>query len=441
MAQPGTPGNGMPMTFWGEMRCHIRFLNWVFGGESRRKVDFTKARKVLDDTYGGLDSNEKVLNEFPKKERLAEFLGNFETAMNKFMYQSFVGARGAEVFTVRNLSRLKFAVDFFKKHPETLEKKIEKPIIIIGLHRTGSSMVQRLLSLDPKANESTLWKLTADPLNDTYKSACASAQKDYTFDAISPSFQKALVEYHPMQPDLPDEDVMLLFPFYQYPEDHVMNFPPKCQEIDMYMKESRVESFQFLKRWLQMWSVKENKLVRYGEADPDRHWVLKNPSHGYGLEDLIKEFPDARLVFTHRVFAECAKSLAGLKVVIAAPLAEKANFDSHKVGQNAVDFEEILAKKTMDFHKAHPERNDFHITHGEVMNDPIGTVRAIYESFSIPFTEEYHELLKKFVEETPPVPSKVKKCLSHFGLTEEMISTDTTREYDEHFVNGKGKKQ
>eukprot|EP01059_Diplonema_ambulator_P013786 TRINITY_DN243_c0_g1_i5.p1 TRINITY_DN243_c0_g1~~TRINITY_DN243_c0_g1_i5.p1 ORF type:complete len:436 (+),score=169.47 TRINITY_DN243_c0_g1_i5:75-1382(+) len=433
-------GKGLPMQHWGEMLWYIRAVNWLLGSEWWRKVSFDKTRKRLDEMYAGLSEVKDAEAALPKKERLLEMMNYFEEALNKYMFQSFVGARGLEVFVDRNMQRLGWAFEFFRQHPRALEKKIEKPIIILGLHRTGSTTLQRLLSLDPSANEMNLWKICADPLNDTYESACKSVLRDFNVEIISPSFQKALVDYHPMEPDLPDEDVLVQFPFFCLCTDaSMLNYPFESPQVQRILNDIQQfkDAFRFVRQWMKMWSVKENPLVKPEETEETRHWVIKNPSHGYAIKELLEEFPDARLVFTHRKFADCIKSMAGLKLVCVAPVTEPSMFDSHLIGMNATIFEQILARRTVEFVKEHPSRDDVHVTHKKIMADPIGTVRDIYEQFGMPFTEEYHQILKEFVAGSPPVPSAVKKSLSHFGLTVDDVMNADAAAYDAMFVDGK----
>eukprot|EP01059_Diplonema_ambulator_P013784 TRINITY_DN243_c0_g1_i3.p1 TRINITY_DN243_c0_g1~~TRINITY_DN243_c0_g1_i3.p1 ORF type:complete len:456 (+),score=172.43 TRINITY_DN243_c0_g1_i3:93-1460(+) len=433
------PRKGLPMQHWGEMRCHIRMLNWLLGSEARRKADFAEPRKRLDEMYAGLSEVKDAEAALPKKERLLEMMNYFEEALNKYMFQSFIGAKGAAIFVDRSLEKIQWAYEFFRKYPRALEKKIEKPIIILGLHRTGSTTLQRLLSLDPSANEMNLWKICADPLNDTYQSACTKVRRDFTFDAVSPSFQQGLVDYHPMEPDLPDEDSMLVFPFFRVAADYAVNYPSESVHVQKLMNDPQQQrdGFRFVRQWMKMWSVKENPLVKPEETEETRHWVIKNPFHGHAINELLEEFPDARLVFTHRKFADCMKSMAGLKLVNTAVLTEPTMFDSHLIGMNATIFEQILARRTVEFVKEHPSRDDVHVTHKKIMADPIGTVRDIYEQFGMPFTEEYHQILKEFVAGSPPVPSAVKKSLSHFGLTVDDVMNADAAAYDAMFVDGK----
>ena len=39
--------------------------------------------------------------------------------------------------------------DWMTRHPEILDEKIERPLFIVGLPRTGTTYLQTLLSLDP----------------------------------------------------------------------------------------------------------------------------------------------------------------------------------------------------------------------------------------------------------------------------------------------------
>jgi len=113
---------------------------------------------------------------------------------------------------VRMLSnRLRFTRDV-RLHPEILQERIEKPIVILGLPRTGTSKLQRVLSADPNAQRLDLWRqlnpapFPDEPPGDPGARIEAARAVENLLTSMFPDFQAR----HPLEACEPDEELHLM---------------------------------------------------------------------------------------------------------------------------------------------------------------------------------------------------------------------------------------
>ena len=192
-------------------------------------------------------------------------------------------------------ARLKL-VDHAKRHPEVRNERITAPIIVLGLPRTGTTLLSHLLDLDPRTRSIRAWEATAfDPppqlaTREEDPRIAVSAKREEQLGKLVPP----LPAMHPLGATLPTECVPL----------HMMDFRSLGFETQLL-----VPSYG---EWLEncdmhsAYRIHELALQTFQHAIPTGQWALKTPNHLWCL-DVVREFyPDARLVWTHRDPAKAA---------------------------------------------------------------------------------------------------------------------------------------
>src|SRR5262249_50067865 len=113
-----------------------------------------------------------------------------------------------------------------------------------------------------------------------------------------------------------------------------------------------------------------------------RRWVLKCPLHAWGLEALLRLFPDACVVQTHRDPAEVVPSACSLLLTGRGVYAD--DIDPRRRGAEvAPRLAQLLLRPAMRARAAAPERV-FDVNYRSLVRDPLGSVRGIYERFGLP---------------------------------------------------------
>jgi hypothetical protein len=172
-------------------------------------------------------------------------------------------------------------------------------LVILGLHRTGSTLLQTLLSLDPNARTPLTWEMMETiPLAQTpeerLKNSSINALNDrlQKVDLFCPGFIQSLRQGHYFAFDAPEEDTMALFGIQRYWSASHFYFG---SEVVSAMQQNKEFHAKYICRYLHMFF----KLLD-SKNPPKSHWVTKNPDHSQYLEQLVDEFPKANLIVTYR---------------------------------------------------------------------------------------------------------------------------------------------
>ncbi|MGB1581605.1 MAG: sulfotransferase family protein, partial [Nevskiales bacterium] len=174
-------------------------------------------------------------------------------------------------------------------HPEILQQEINAPLVIAGLQRTGTTMLHRLLAADPDNRAMMSWE-SIDPTpvkvkpgkpDPRYKKA-ELAEKALKY--MAPEF----FAIHPVEAGAPEEDILLLEYSLMSDVPESMFYVPSYG--DWLKKQDMMPAYAYLKLLLQV--------LQWQRAG--QRWVLKTPAHLGQLDTLLKVFPDARIIQTHR---------------------------------------------------------------------------------------------------------------------------------------------
>lgn len=260
-------------------------------------------------------------------------------------------------------------------HPQYRERSIHAPLVVIGVPRTGTTALHNLLSQDPQFQGIEKWICDAPlvrPERDTWAShpqymACVAAVEQMM--AIAPCAMAA----HGVQPDDVDE---CLLPMAQ---SFCSNAFPSQLDLPAY------------DRWLraadETMSYRRYKdVLRLVGLNDDRRWLLKNPSHVFGIDALLAVFPDACVIQTHRHPAASMASLASLLDNFMAPLTGEP-VDRERRTRREADFWAEGVRRTMAAQDRAPDRF-VNVLQQDIRKDPLGVVRTIYDKFGLTLSDD-----------------------------------------------------
>ncbi len=312
----------------------------------------------------------------------------------------------------------------YRQHPEIEDEQIERPIIVAGLPRTGTTHLFNLLSRDANLRWIPYWESLEpfpDPAERTGKSGqdprIARGAKTLRFlEWIMPLFNAM----HEFTVEGPHEEIQLL----------AMDFTSVLFESSWhipsygawYRGADRAPAYRFLKRSL--------KALQF--SSPKERWLLKTPEHLMNLPVLAREFPDATFVQTHR---DPVRITASLTVMIAY---------GSRMQQRGADVREIArywSARTEDFLRASVEDRDalppsqvVDVGFDDFMTDMKGTVKRVFEHANQPYTRETDEAIDRFLADNP----KGKHGLVDYRLEDLGIDPDERRKalsfYAERFL-------
>ncbi|MGB8330186.1 MAG: sulfotransferase [Polyangiales bacterium] len=313
-------------------------------------------------------------------------------------------------------------VDFAKRHPELREIEIERPVVITGFFRTGTTFLHNVMAADPDNRVAKAWELSyplgrlGDPLGDV---AWRRAQAKFTFGFNQAAVPDQGVAHH-VTPDSYEECFFLLendmavltfwigFAAYGYANEML--------EWDM------IEPYQFHKVQLQILTAQESA----------KRWVLKCPWHMWNLDALMAVYPDARIIHTHRDIAKALASHCSLSARLASKL--RRSLDVKELGAFWLEYARIGLGRGMESRKKIPETQIYDVRLRDLMADPMTVLRDIYSYFDLELSDETAALLEARIAEKPTSQEEGGHDydIEDFGLTNEQVR-ETLAEYNERF--------
>lgn len=322
------------------------------------------------------------------------------------------------VETMANRMRVE---DWLKKHPELLERPIEKPLFVFGLPRTGTTLAINLLHADPARRSLLHWE-AFDPVpppkaEELYAGPRYEAGQRLTEMALAAVPHISAI--HHENADSPTECQFAMTPSF-------------CAQV--YDAESQVPSYRhwFLHEADYLPAFRyEKRLLQLLQSEAPGRWTLKNPWHPLFLNDLTTVFPDAQLVMTHRdpvdVVASCCSLIKHVRRIYSDDV------DLHAIGETFIDTFLTMIERALAYKERHGWDSIHDVQYADMVRDPIGEVRKIYDHFDEPFTAEAEKAMVQYIADNPQGKhGKHEYSLEEYGLTREGVR-ETFRDYVERF--------
>ncbi|MBI5505447.1 MAG: sulfotransferase [Deltaproteobacteria bacterium] len=332
-----------------------------------------------------------------------------------------IHARG---YITNALSNRLMLEHWWTRHPEILTGTIREPLYILGLPRTGTSLLLKLLASDPARRWLAFWEAhepCPPPSRDTYAKdprRRRAARRVRTLDYLAPDFRGI----HEFESDGPEECYPLLANTLigaQYSWMFVIpGYDAWLSGCDMKPPYAYYRRQLLLLQW--RW--------------PAERWVLKSPVHLFALDALLANFPDARIVHLHRDPAKVVASLCSLVATTRAVATD--TIDNAALGAQVVDGLVEGLDRCMRAREAAEPAHVCDVQYVDLLRDPMATVRHIYARFGLALSAEAEVAMKRCLAESPQHKHGVHRySLAQWGLSAEGVRRQFAR-YREAFAIG-----
>jgi hypothetical protein len=219
------------------------------------------------------------------------------------------GAAGQTEVIVKGLaSRLRMVEDI-KRHPEILDEDVAVAGIILGLPRTGSTIFHRLLASTPGMTAIRWFEAQNFAPFPGEEHGKPIERRAYAQAMIDGWLQVApeLASIHPLDPEAPDEEILILGQMFVSTMIEGMSFVPSFAAwLDDYDQSRGHEDLKTILKYLQ-WQAPERR---------GKRWILKSPSNLPYAEVAAAAFPDAVLIMTHRDPLEVVPSYVSMEAAL-----------------------------------------------------------------------------------------------------------------------------
>lgn len=296
-------------------------------------------------------------------------------------------------------------------HPEILDQKIRNPIFVIGMPRTGTTLMQRLLSLHDGARFVRFWESYEPVPRPTEDEGASRARRMREADRalarlhwVAPSLRAV----HPMTVEAPEECFFLMRNYFLVPRwFDFANMESYWKWMDAH---DTAQAYQLLKRQFQVLQWLE----------PREHWVLKCPLHLGYIDELLRVFPDARIVHMQREPTEVAASLASLMSILWNLTSE--HFEPEEIGRWSLDTAARLhAKGLPAMERLRPDQL-VRVGFSDLVKDHAGTAQRVYEVLGYRRDPRLADSIATWSRNnTREKHGRHIYTLSQFGLTEDEV--------------------
>ncbi len=278
------------------------------------------------------------------------------------------------------LQNRKALEDWTEKHPEIAEETLVAPIVIVGLPRTGTTLLHRTIATDTSLM-APLWYEVRQPapidsnfVSDDARIAIAKAEVDAMLAAMP-----GLAAIHPIDAVAPDEEIMLL-------EHSFISTVPECYACipeygEALYAQDPSASYDYLYKMLQFLQWQKRQKGGLGQR-----WLLKTPHHLHYPQQLFQTFPDAVVIQTHRHPGEVMPSYASMMCQLAAPFTNHLNkkaMAAHWVKK----WQQGLAA-TQGYRDQHPGAPYLDLQFKDSIHEPESVLRQLYAFANLDLTDQ-----------------------------------------------------
>jgi hypothetical protein len=343
-------------------------------------------------------------------DEIVEPLSVLHRALNEESHIDEEGARAYEAKFLRLLAnRLRMQRDF-RRHPEIAEQTIKGPLVIMGVARSGTTKLQKVLAASGDFNYLTFWQnfnwasISGEP-GEAVEARIVEAEEFCNwFDRRSPETKLG----HQFQAMEPEEEGPLSEGCFVAPS--FMGYAEMPSYAHWLADKPRSIFFEFLRDVLKY-------LQWQGLASPDRPWLLKSPNYNGQELMLRKVFPDARFVVANRSPLQTLASMCKLVHCFRQAFG-KAEVD------NALIIEGNY--RSMDAHlanrRAHPELPILDLRFQDIVGALPVTLRQVYTHAGMEMSKQASErMLDWNARNSMHKLGEFKYSLADAGLDEAVV--------------------
>jgi len=338
------------------------------------------------------------------------------------------------------------AEEMFRKHPEILDQPQLPLWVILGLQRTGTTKLHRLLAADPDNRVLLSWEAlnpaplinrnlqfairkselgTLEPWNPgTLEPGTWNKNLDRRI-GIARTSENALrimapgfFAIHPVEHNAPEEDILLLdTTFLSTTPEATMNVSSYASWLE---KTDQGMAYAYLAKLL--------KLLQWQR--PGKRWILKSPHHLEFADLIDKHFDDVHFLWTHREVTECIPSF--ISMTSHSRVIFSDHVDGNAIARHWIRKTGYMLQKGLDYRNRNQHKDQFiDIIYNELKDNSRDVLSTIY-SLDGGLTPELQAKFLKAERENPMGKYGIHEYrLEDFGVSREDIwkSTVNYRNY------------
>lgn len=290
-------------------------------------------------------------------------------------------ARGNLVRTLAN--RLRIVAEWHAQ-PQMLAQPVRAPVFIVGLQRTGTTLLQRLLARLPGLRGLQSWEAVAPARprgwypNGRDRRIRNARMTERALQYVAPDF----FAVHPIEAESQEEDVLLFDPsFFSTAPEALMRIPSFSQWLEDADHRPAYREYAKVMQLL-LWQKRGR-------------WLGKTPQHLEHLDVLLDVFPDARIVHTHRdplrvIASFCSMICHGRGVF-------SDHVDPREVADHWGRKQLRMLERALAVRGPGSESAFLDVRYADLVADPLGEVKRVCEHIGVPLAAETERDMSGFL--------------------------------------------
>jgi Sulfotransferase family len=271
-----------------------------------------------------------------------------------------------------------------QRYPGIASQEIHAPLFIVGLPRSGTTLMHTLLAADPEHRAPLTWEVMSPspPTSADIDLRIRHAQKGFAaLRWLAPNFESV----HAIGAELPQECVSLMSPSFMSDQFDTMFYVPAYRA--WFLKQDSRPAYEFHRRFLQ----------HLQQRTAGGRWILKAPAHMFAAKTLLSIYPDARFVQTHREPIVALASVSSLITILRRIFSD--HVDPIQIGRDAVDYWSEALTSFMRERDQLPSERICDLQYADIRRDPIAAAGRIYEYFGWNLSRETEERMRQILAE------------------------------------------
>ena len=289
-------------------------------------------------------------------------------------------------------------------YPAVARQEIRQPLFIVGLPRSGTTLLHMLLAADPEHRAPLTWEVMtpSPPTRDSEKRRIQRAMQSCNcLNWLAPTFRQV----HAVGAELPQECVGLMTPTFMSDQFDTMYYVPSYRA--WFFRQDLLPAYQYHRRFLQHLQVRQSA----------PRWVLKAPTHMFALPTLLSVYPDALFVQTHRAPLDAMASVSSLITILRRVFSDAV--DPFIVCREAIQYWSETLDRFLQERDRLAEYRVCDVNYVEIRSDPIAAVRRIYEHFGWLLSQKTEQRMRLVLASQPQEQyGRHRYNLSGFGIRE-----------------------
>jgi hypothetical protein len=317
---------------------------------------------------------------------------------------SFIGWNGTVgEFKLRLENRLRVR-RLIAETPAIADEPIDRPIVVVGLPRTATTLAHKVIA-QPEGNRAPLmWEFRSIDRADIDPKLRAKRRKEAARLASMVRFTTPIwPDIHETGADTPEECVLAL--------PHGLHWGTRGTlpgYREWLTEHDYTPDYEYLKQVLQV--------LQYGT--PRRRWVLKSPFHLYNLDTLLKVFPDAKIMWTHRdpqtvMGSWCSLIETGLSLF-------HQTYDPTAIGREWLEQLPWMVEQGRAQRAVIPKENFIDVSYHQLTGDPPKQLPLIFERLGLAWTAAEDRNLDAVLAR-PGMRRNHEYALAHYGIDPYMV--------------------